>query len=263
MQTPVPPGAHLAVDGPVAVLTVANPPLNVLSDAVRWSLYQACEDLRLNRSVRVVILRGGGERAFSVGSNVREFPLERGPHGGREKALLEQRMYNVVAALPQVTIAELQGYTLGGGFELALACDLRVAAEAAALGFPEVKLGVFPCAGGTQRLLGLVGPARAKELMLFGDPIPAAEAHRLGIVNRVVPGEELRATVTAWARELADRPFPALRAIKQAVDAGAELGPAAHQAREAELFADLFTTADLREGVQAFLEKRKPTWQHR
>lgn len=265
MSSPKPDAARVSLErnGPVATVTLSNPPLNVLSDALRRSLYQTLEALRLDRSVRVAIFRGAGERAFSVGSDVREFPLDLGPHGGREKALFEQRMYNVLAALPQVTIAQMSGHTLGGGLEVALACDLRIAAENAQIGFPEIKLGVFPCSGGTQRLLKLVGPAKAKELMFFGDPIPAAVAERLGIVNRVVGPADLASATSEWATQLANRSQPALLAIKAAINGGAELGLAAGQALEAELFADLFTGDDLREGVQAFLEKRQPRWQHR
>ncbi len=257
------PGARLEVEGAVAVLTVDSPPLNILSDSVRRSLYRAFETIRCTAGVRVLTVTGAGERAFSVGSDIREFPLDGGTHGGREKVLLEQRMYNVLAELPQVTIAQIQGYALGGGLELALACDLRVAAEDALLGFPEVKLCAFPCAGGTQRLTQLIGPAKAKELMFFGDPIGAPAAQAMGIINRVVPKGQLEGTVRAWANELASRPLPALLAIKRAVNESTERATARGQAVEAELFADLFRTEDLREGVTAYLEKRAPQWRHR
>lgn len=249
--------------GPLAVLTVANPPLNVLSDAVRHALYQRFEDLHRDDEVRVVILRGAGERAFSVGSNIHEFPLERGPLGGREKITLEQRMYQVLMNLPQVTIAAIQGHCLGGGLELALACDLRLAGADASLGFPEVKLGVFAAAGGTQRLLPLMGLARAKELMFLGDPLPAAAAAQLGLVNRVVPRDRLWAETEALAAQLLERPFRALRAIKAALHAAYATQLAAGQQTDADLFAQLFTSDDTHEGVSAFREKRQPRFRHR
>lgn len=255
--------APLEANGAIATLTIANPPLNILTDAVRQALYRRFEELRRTEQVRIVILRGAGEHAFSVGSNIHEFPLDQGPLGGREKITLEQRMYQVLMDLPQVIIAAIQGHCLGGGLELALACDLRLAGEDASLGFPEVKLGVFAGAGGTQRLLQLVGLARAKELMFLGDPLPAGEAARIGLVNRVVPRDRLWAEADALARQLSERPFPALRAIKRALNAIPAQQLAVAQQVEADLFAGLFATADTYEGIRAFQEKRPPRFQHR
>lgn len=247
----------------LAILTIANPPLNILSDAVRKSLYRRFEELRGDRAVRLVLLRGAGERAFSVGSDIREFPLDQGPLGGREKITLEQRMYQLLMDLPQVTLAAIQGYCLGGGLELALACDLRISGEDARLGFPEVNLGVFAGAGGTQRLLQLVGPARAKELMFLGDSWSASEATRLGIINRVVPRARLWDEAEALAVQLLERPYPALQAIKGAINAGLKRELAAGQQVEADLFAALFASEDIIEGVSAFREKRAPRFRHR
>ncbi len=189
---------------------------------------------------------------------MKEFPVEAGAHGGREKILYEQRMYNLLAGLPQITIAALRGFVLGGGLELALACDLRIAAEDARFGFPEVGLGVFPAAGGTQRALRLLGPARAKELLLLGERIDAREAWRIGLVNRVVPAASLGEAARAMGDRLLAMSQPALRAIKTAVDRGADLGLAGGMAVEADEFARLFAGPDVAEGVAAFREKRPP-----
>jgi enoyl-CoA hydratase/carnithine racemase len=208
-----------------------------------------------------VVLTGAGDRAFSAGSDIREFP--RDAEAGRQRSIAEHACYDAIERLPQPVIAALHGHVLGGGLELALACDLRIADASTRLGLPEVKLGVFPSGGGTQRLPRLVGAARAKELMFLGEPIDAAEAQRVGLVNRVVdPGRSLE-TALNLAHDLSQRPALAIQAIKQAVDIGLREGPVAGQAAEDELIASLFTSHDVAEGVSALLAKRAPQFEHR
>src|SRR5262245_6470933 len=179
------------------------------------------------------------------------------------RARLEHDTYLRVQHLPQPVIAALRGHVLGGGLELALACDLRVADETARLGLPEIRLGVFPAAGGTQRLTRLIGAPRAKELMLLGEPIDVHEARRLGLVNRVVPPGEALAAALDLARTIAEQPALAVRAIKRAVDGGLEEGPERGEELEREQISRLYGSHDAREGVAAFLERRPPRFEHR
>lgn len=253
---------HFHVNGARATVTINNPPLNILTVEVRQSLYRVFLELKELDRVRILTLRGAGDRSFSVGSDVREFPLEKGVRGGTEKAEFEHELHDLLESLPQVTIAALSGYTLGGGLELALACDLRVASDDAVLGVPEINLAVFPCAGGTQRLLELVGPAKAKELMFLGHQISAQEAERIGIVNRVFPRSQFFEMVEELILELEQKPYAALRAIKACVNTGLRKGTREGMELEINAFGQLFNTKDLQEGVNAFLEKRRPRFQH-
>lgn len=165
--------------------------------------------------------------------------------------------------MPQVVIGVIQGYALGGGGELLLSCDMRIATKDSMFGFPEVKLNAFPCAGGTQRLLRLVGLSKAKELMLFDDPISADEALRIGLLNKVVQPEELENTVMSMATRLTELPFTAIQAIKRTVNIGLWKSMEEGMREEVEAFAQLFLTQDLKEGLSAFLEKRTPNFQHK
>lgn len=254
---------RVEIEEPIVTVTINNPPLNILTVAVRKRLLEVFSEIRSKENIRVLVLRGAGERAFSVGSDIREFPVKDGVRGGKEKAAFEHQLHNLLEGLPQATIAALCGHTLGGGLELALACDLRVASADASIGVPEINLAVFPCAGGTQRLLELVGPAKAKELMFLGKPVSADEALRIGLVNRVFPKENFFAQVRELAAELAGKPFQALKAIKLCVNTGLRQSTAQAMNLEIEAFGKLFETSDLYEGLQAFQEKRKPSFQHR
>lgn len=254
-------GIELTVDGPVAVLTVDNPPLNLLTTALRRQLAQVAGDVGRRSDIRAVVLAGAGDHGFSAGSDVREFP--RDPDAGLRRARLGQDANHRLQHMPQPVIAALHGHVLGGGLELALACDLRVADETAELGLPEIRLGISPAGGGTQRLTRLIGAPRAKELMLLGEPIDVHEAQRLGLVNRVVPpGQALEAALDL-ARTLAGRPALAVRAIKRVVDGGLEEGPERGEELEREQISRLYGSHDAREGVAAFLERRPPHFEHR
>ena len=207
------------------------------------------------------MLAGAGDRAFSAGSDVREFP--RDPAAGMRRARLEHDSYRRLQQMPQPVVAALWGHVLGGGLELALACDLRVADESTTIGLPEIRLGIFPAGGGTQRLPRIIGPARAKEMMMLGESIDADEALRLGLVNRVVPAGRALESAMELARTIAEQPGLAIRAIKRAVDGGLDEGPERGEELERELIAPLFASFDAREGVTAFRERRPPRFEHR
>jgi enoyl-CoA hydratase/carnithine racemase len=202
---------------------------------------------------------GAGTRAFSVGSNVKEFEAHR-TSGGRERFELEARVAQRLAGLPMPTIAAIEGDALGGGLEIALCCDLRIASERAKLGLPEVRLAVTPSTGGTQRLPRIVGPARAKELLLTGRIIDAAEAQRIGLVNEVVAAGGAVARARAIGAEIAERGPLAVRAVKTLVDGALDRSLAEGHAAEIETSVRIFATDDLLEGARSFVEKRPPTY---
>ena len=245
----------------VALVTLDNPPLNLLSSAVKRSLGDAFEQIRADDGVRAVVLAGAGGRAFSAGSDIREFPDDE--ERGRAMSRLEHDVYDRIDRFPRPVLAALDAPACGGGLELAMACDARIAAEDVRLGLPEVKLGVFPSGGGTQRLPRLIGAGRAKLLMFLGETVSAAEAERLGLVERVVPpGQALRVALEL-AGQIAAQPALAVRAINEAVDVGLVEGPEAGFQREEDLITQVFLSDDAREGVTAFLDKRAPRFRHR
>ena len=247
--------------GAVALVTIDNPPLNLLSGAVKRALGETFAALEADPAIRAIVLTGAGERAFSAGSDVREFPdtLE----AGRAMARLEHEVWDRIDRCHKPVIAALNGPAFGGGLELALACDLRVAADDIRLGLPEARLGVFPSGGGTQRLPRLIGPGRARLLMFTAETVPAAEAERIGLVERVVPAGRAVDEALMLAEQIASLPARAIQAIDEAVEVGLREGQAAGSQREQELIAEIFLSADAREGVAAFLEKREPKFKHR
>ncbi|TQM13364.1 enoyl-CoA hydratase/isomerase family protein [Pseudonocardia kunmingensis] len=255
------PSVDVSSHGPVAVVRVSNPPLNLLTSQLRGDLHRIADAIRDDRSVRAVVLTGAGERAFSVGSDIREFPVDAA--AGRRRAQHEHACYDAIAGLPQPVVAALTGHVLGGGLELALACDLRVADAGARLGLPEVKLGVFPSGGGTSRLPRLIAPSQAKRLMLLGETVDAERAAALGLVDEVAPAGTAEDVALQLAGRIAQLPAMAVQAIKRAVDHGLAHGARAGQELEAELIAGLFGTADAQEGVRAFLDSRPPRFAHR
>ena len=243
--------------GEVAHLELVNPPLNLVTAELIGQLHAALERLAVSSEVRVVVVSGRGDRAFCAGSNVGEFETQRGP-AGRTRLALEQRVWTELAQLPMPAIAAIEGNALGGGLELALGADLRYLAEDAMVGQPEIRLGVFPGAGGTQRLTRLAGTGRARDLVYSGRQMAADEARAVGIAERVFPAAEVFDTAVADARALAHGPREALAAAKAALRAAVDTPGAAGIARERELFVALFGGADQREGMGAFLEKRDP-----
>ena len=250
--------------GRVAQLTLDDPPLNLLTDELLAELEDALATLESAApdDVRAVVLAGRGERAFSVGSDVNAFERHRGP-SGRGRFELEARIAQRLAGLPMPTIAAIEGAALGGGLELALCCDLRVASERATLGLPEVRLAVTPSTGGTQRLPRIVGPARAKELLLTGRVIDGEEATRIGLVNEVVAAGEAVARCRAIGEEIAARGPLAVRAVKALVDESHDRSLAAGHEAETQTSLQIFASDDLLEGARSFLEKREPQYHGR
>src|SRR5881394_3662126 len=247
-------------DGASAVITINRPKvLNALNTQTLDELRRAVLDLKQDDSTRVVVLTGAGEKSFVAGADINELAVQT-PISGREHALRGQHVLDLIEHMGKPVIAAINGYALGGGCELAMACTIRIAADTAKLGQPEINLGIIPGYAGTQRLARLVGKGRALELLLTGDQIPAAEAHRLGLVNLVVPAAELMAEVKKLAAALAAKAPVAVRYILEAVNKGLEMPFAQAQIFEATLFGLVASTADMREGTAAFLEKRKPAF---
>lgn len=245
--------------GPLAVLTVNRPAaLNALNAQTLSELGQAIDLIVDDAEVGVLIITGAGDKAFVAGADISEFKQLGSVYDGRELALAGQDIMHQIATLPIPTIAAVNGYALGGGLELALACDLRVAATTARLGLPEVTLGLLPGFGGTQRLARLIGPGRALDLMLTARQVKADEALALGLVNYVADDALSR------AREVAEsivRNAPiAVSLVKEAVRRGLDVGLEAGLEIEADLFGMAVATQDFREGVDAFLGKRRATF---
>jgi enoyl-CoA hydratase len=250
----------LDIDGAVAVITINRPKvLNALNAEVIDRLQRAVDELRGNAEVRVVILTGSGDRAFVAGADIKELAVQT-PTSGRDHALRGQRVLDAIEQLGKPVIAAINGYALGGGCELAMACTLRIAADTARLGQPEINLGLIPGYAGTQRLVRLVGPTRAMDLVLTGRQITADEAFAMGLVTRVVPAADLMTETRALAADLATKAPVALRYAIEAITVGRDM-PFAHACvHEATLFGLIASTDDMREGTSAFLEKRKPTF---
>lgn len=236
-------------DDGVAVVRLDNPKVNALSQALLEQLDAAARDLTDDPPGAVVIT--GGDRLFAAGADISEFG---GPEEARLVGAAFRRALDSVAAIPRCVIASLSGFALGGGCELALACDLRIASERAKLGQPEILLGIIPGGGGTQRLARLVGPSRAKEIILTGRQVGAEEALRIGLVDEIVPPEQLDERVMSLAAELARGAVVAQGLAKQAIDRGLDGTLEAGLDLEADLFVDVFRTEDARIGVASFLE---------
>jgi enoyl-CoA hydratase/carnithine racemase len=253
---------HVIVEcrGAIAVVTVNRPKvLNALSGATVVELSHAFAGLKADSAVRAVVLTGAGERAFIAGADIAEL-AEMAPAAAQLMARRGQALADAIEQLGKPVVAAINGYALGGGCEIAMACTLRVAAETAKLGQPEIKLGLIPGYGGTQRLPRLVGRGRALELMLTGEPITAGEAWRIGLVNTVVPAAEVRGAAGALAATLAAQAPLAVRGILDAVHGGLEVGQHDGCELEAALFGLVTATDDRREGTRAFLEKRPPVF---
>jgi len=251
-------------DGPLAWLIINRAQsLNTITLTMIGELRDALEKLEADDSVKTLIIRGAGERAFSAGMDVKTFLEFPAPHTAFSFSQKFQELTDKIESIPKPVIAAIDGYALGGGCELSLACDFRIATTRSELGQPEVRLGLIPGAGGTQRLVRLIGLARAKELVMTGERITADEALRIGLVNRVVEPERLEEEVRALALKLSELSPVAVRAAKVALNYGTQAPLSTGQAVERSLFSMLFSTEDLKEGVSAFLSKRKPQFKGR
>ncbi len=243
--------------GPVAVLRFNRPDkLNAMTARMKEEIIAALRELEADDSVRVAVCTGAGDKAFVAGADINEF---------RDRTALEAWdiyhrpfLYDAVDRFPKPLIASINGYCLGGGCELVMACDIRIASDRAEIGQPEINIGIIPGGGGSQRLPRLVGLGKAMQLILTGDRIPAEEAHRVGLVDEVVPHERLEARTMEVANRIAEKSPVAVRLAKQAVKASARMPLEEGLRYEQTLFSLVFTTRDKDEGVRAFLEKRPP-----
>jgi len=243
--------------GQITTIRLENPPLNLVTVELTRKLDRALAAIEVDREVRCVIVTGTGERAFCAGSDVKEFESLQG-RVGDGKLLLEKAVYRRLARLSVPTIAAIQADALGGGLELALCCDLRVADERSKLGLPEVRLGVMPGSGGTQRLPRIVGIAKAKELILIGEIISASEAAAINLVNRVAAAGQALDQAMTMAETIAARGPVAVREAKQALDAAGDMPLDEGLARELDASERIFASQDMLEGAHAFFEKRPP-----
>jgi len=239
----------------IGTIRLDRPPMNALNKQVQEELRTAATDASADPEVRAVIVYGG-EKVFAAGADIKEMADMSYVEMAARAADLSAAL-GAFARIPKPVVAAITGYALGGGCELALACDWRVVADDAKLGQPEIKLGIIPGAGGTQRLARLIGPARAKDLVLSGRMVDAEEALRIGLADRVVPAAEVYEAAVALVRPYTEGPAQALRAGKLAIDGGLDMDLASGLAWESQLFASLFATDDKREGMAAFVEKRK------
>jgi len=246
----------------VAIITINRPEKrNALNIQTRAEGAAALEELRDDESIRVVIFTGAGDKAFIAGADIAEFA---GRTAVTQRDVMTGRsLFTAIDTFPKPVIAMVNGYCLGGGCELALACDLRIASERASFGQPEINLGIIPGGGGTQRLTHLVGEGKAMELILTGEIINAQTAYSYGLVNLVVPAEELEAKTLEIANRIAEKSPIALRMAKEAVKTASRSTLDEGLRREIDLFALCFSSADKDEGVTAFLEKRKPDFKGR
>ncbi|HWS56187.1 MAG TPA: enoyl-CoA hydratase-related protein [Pyrinomonadaceae bacterium] len=248
--------------GRVAVVTINRPDkMNALNIQTRAEGAAALDELREDAEARVVVITGAGPKSFVAGADISEFAGRTAV--SQREVMLGRSLFTAVDSFPKPIIAMVNGYCFGGGCELAMACDLRVASETAVFGQPEINLGIIPGGGGTQRLTRLVGETKAMELILTGDRIDAQTAFQLGLVNMVVPAADLEAKTMELANRIAEKSPVALRMAKESVKTAARANLDEGLRREIDLFAICFSSEDKDEGVRAFLEKRKPEFKGR
>jgi len=243
---------RLVVDAGIGTIRLDRPPMNPLSVQVQEEIRAAAGEAAQRRDVAAVVVYGGA-KVFAAGADIKEMQTMSYTDMVERSAPLQSSL-TAVARIPKPTVAAITGYALGGGCELALACDFRIAADNAKLGQPEILLGIIPGAGGTQRLSRLVGPARAKDLIYSGRFVAADEALSIGLVDKVVPADEVYDTAIAWMRSFVGGPAQALRAAKEAVDRGVEVELDTGLEIERMLFAGLFATRDRETGMASFVE---------
>lgn len=248
-------------DGAVAIVTLNRPKvLNALNNQTLAELSACMATLKADESVRAIILTGSGEKSFVAGADINELATQ-SPVEGQAHARRGQLIFDAIEQLGKPVIAAINGFALGGGCELAMACTVRLAADTARFGQPEINLGLIPGYAGSQRLPRLVGKGIAMEILLTGDMVSAPRAYEIGLVNRVVPAAELLTEAKKLAQALAAKAPIAVRFIIEAVNQGLESPFAAGEYLETSLFGTIASSEDMREGTKAFLEKRKPVWQ--
>ena len=248
-------------DEAVAVVTFNRPKvLNALNAHTLNELSTAIEAFRTDAGVRAVILTGSGEKSFVAGADINELAVQT-PVEGKEHARRGQQIFDAIEQLGKPVIAAINGFALGGGCELAMACTIRIAADTARFGQPEINLGIIPGYAGSQRLPRLVGKGVALEIMLTGDMVPAQRAYEIGLVNRVVPAADLMAEARKMAHLLASKAPIAIRYIIEAVNQGLDAPFPVGEFLETSLFGAIASSADMKEGTKAFLEKRQAVWQ--
>ncbi|MEI4617871.1 enoyl-CoA hydratase/isomerase family protein [Bacillus cereus] len=247
------------IENKVAIVTINRPPVNPLNTQVFHELSSLFSELEANEEVRVIVLTGSGRKAFVAGADINEMAAL-DLVGVNKMNKTSRTVFSKIENMSKSVIAAINGLALGGGFELALACDLRICSDQAKFAFPEVGLGIIPGGGGTQRLQKIVGQGIAKELLYFGDMFDAKRAFDLHIINKIVPAEELFEEAKEWAYKLAKNPPVALQMLKTAVNVGSNADLETGLIIESTCFWNAFATEDRKEGLQAFVEKRKPVY---
>jgi enoyl-CoA hydratase len=243
----------------IGFVKLNRPPVNSLSAKSYTDLYDAFAELDADDTVNVIVLTGAGDKSFAAGLDIIDVAGKNIPDY-LKFATISRKAVDKIASVSKPTIAALFGFTLGGGCEIALACDLRIAANDASIGCPEVNLGIMPGSGGTQKIPRLVGISKAKELLMMGDTVTGEEAARIGLVNKVVAKEAVLDEAKAWAKKLAKKPKVAVSLIKTAIDQGMNMDLASAISFENECFVVSYVSEDGREGMAAFAEKRKPVF---
>lgn len=250
----------LEKEGPVGIIKLNRPPVNPLSVKSYLELYDAVCELEKDETISAIIITGNGEKAFAAGLDVKDVMGKSAVETLEFLWSAPRKAFDKLTGIEKPTIAAIFGLALGGGCEVALCCDLRIASEDAVIGLPEINLGIMPGSGATQRLPRLVGVTKAKEMLFTGDSINAQEAYRIGLVNKVVPRDKLMEEAMALAKKLASKPRAALGLIKRCVDNGLNMDLPSGLTLEMDCFSIAFTSEDGREGINAFVEKRKPVF---
>lgn len=247
-------------EAPIGIIKLNRPPVNPLSVQSYYDLYDAIVDFEKDDSIGAIIITGNGDKAFGAGLDVKDVMGKSGVETLDFLWTAPRKTFDKLTSIAKPTIAAVFGLALGGGCEVAICCDLRIASEDAVFGVPEINLGIMPGSGATQRLPRLVGLPKAKEMLFFGDTVNAEEAYRVGLVNKVVPKDKLMEEAKKWASKLAAKPKAALALIKKCVDTGMDTDIATGLTLEMDSFSIAFTSEDGREGINAFVEKRKPVF---
>jgi len=247
-------------EAPVGIIKLNRPPVNPLSVKLYHELYDAVCEFENDDAIGAIIITGNGDKAFAAGLDIKDVMGKSAVETLDFLWTAPRKTVDKLTGIAKPTSAAVFGLALGGGCEVALCCDLRIASEDAVIGLPEIGLGIMPGSGATQRLPRLIGVAKAKELIYTGDNINAAEAYRVGLVNKVVPKEKLMEEAKAMAKKLAAKPKAAFALIKRCIDNGLNMNLASGLTMEMDSFSIAFTSEDGREGINAFVEKRKPNY---